>query len=323
MHVGESINAAAIALEAAERVVCVSHRRPDGDTLGAMLTMAKALEAAGKHVSRFCIDQIPQSLMFLTGSALVTNNISVFNDADTIAVFDAGDLRFACIDEVVAKLTQKKTIINIDHHATNEMFGDINCNVTDAASTTDVVHRILRTLHWRISPEMATALLCGLVTDTGLFFNPATSAHALHLAAELQSIGGDLKTVARSHHKNKTTEALVLWGKALERLKYDHERSHVSTAIRAEELAGFPASDDSADGLANFLNSTLDARTVLVLKELPDGMVKGSLRTAREDVDVAAEALKHGGGGHRKAAGYTTKARIVEREKEWAIETNP
>ena len=317
----QAVNAAAVALEKAERVVAVSHRGPDGDTLGGMLAMSAALERMGKQVTRFCVDPAPKSLRFMSGTELMTNDLAVFKDADTVCVFDAGDLRFTNIDTVLASLPKKPTIINIDHHATNELFGDVNCNLTDAASTTEVVHRILLAMHVSLTPEMATNLLAGLVTDTGLFFNPATTAVALALAADLQRQGGDLKTVARALNKNKTTEALVLWGKVLERLKFDPLRSHISTVILKSDLTAIPASDDSIEGLANFLNSNMDARTVLILKEMPDGIIKGSLRTAREDVDVAAEALRYGGGGHRKAAGYTTKGKIVEKENEWTLET--
>jgi phosphoesterase RecJ-like protein len=316
----QDVNAAAVALEKSERVVCVSHRGPDGDTLGGMLAMSIALEAAGKQVTRFCVDPAPKSLRFMEGAERMTSDTNVFADADTVCVFDAGDLRFTNTDTVLASLPKKPTIVNIDHHATNERFGDVNCVVTGAASTTEVVYRILKTLHASITPSMATMLLTGLVVDTGLFFNPATSSTALQLAAELQRLGGDLKSVARAYSKNKTIEALVLWGKVLERIKFDRVRSHISTVIRLDDLDAIPLNDDSVEGLANFLNSNMDARTVLILKEMPDGIVKGSLRTAREDVDVAAEALRYGGGGHRKAAGFTTRSRIVEKENEWTLE---
>jgi len=317
----QDVNAAAVALEKSERVVCVSHRGPDGDTLGGMLTMSLALERMGKKVTRFCIDAAPKSLRFMAGTERMVSDTGVFADADTVCVFDAGDLRFANIDTVIASLPNRPVVVNIDHHATNELFGDVNCVVVGAASTTEVVYRILKALRAPIGPEMATMLLTGLVVDTGQFFNPATSSSALQLAAELQRAGGDLKAVARAYNKNKTIDALVLWGKVLERIKYDPVRSHVSTVIRLDDFGSMPANDDSVDGLANFLNSNLEARTVLILKEMPDGIVKGSLRTSHDDTDVAAIALRFGGGGHRKAAGFTTRSKIVEKENEWTLET--
>jgi len=314
------LNAAALAVERARRIVAVSHRRPDGDTLGAMLAFAAASEAAGKQVVRFCVDTPPDSLRFLPGAARVVTDPAVFAGADTVVVFDAGDLRFAGIDATLAAFPMHPTVVNIDHHATNERFGEVNVIATEAASTTEVVYRLVRVLGWPVGPEIATNVLAGLITDTMHFFNPATSASALALGAELQREGGDLNAVSRALRRNKTVDALVLWGRALERLKYDPARSHVSTVVREHELADLASGGDALEGLSNFLNSTLAARTVLVLHELPGGRVKGSLRTAREDVDVSEEALRLGGGGHRKAAGYSVAGRIVERENEWTVE---
>ena len=316
----QELNAASLALECAKNVVTVSHRRPDGDTLGSALALAAGLEAAGKKVRCFCVDQMPASFAPFAGSRRFTSDPAVFAGADTIVVFDSGDLRFVGVDRIFSGFVKKPAIINIDHHAVNEKFGDINLIITEAASTTEVVFALLKTMNWPVTPEMATAILVGIVTDTMMFFNPATTASSLQVAAELERLGGDMKKVSRLVAKNKNIESLVLWGKALERLKWDKSRSRVSTAIMANELNCLPPGDDAVDWLSNFLNNNLAAKTIMVLRELEGGMVKGSLRTASNDIDVCEEAVKFGGGGHRKAAGFAVRGRIVEKENEWIVE---
>jgi phosphoesterase RecJ-like protein len=316
----QQLNAAALALERAKTVVTVSHRRPDGDTIGSALALAAAMEKMGKTVRCFCVDQVPPALIPFLGSRKFVSDPSVFFGADTVIVLDAGDLRFVGIAPIFLALPKKPVVVNIDHHTINELYGDINLIALTAASTTEVVYAVLKTLGWSVTPEIATYILMGIVTDTMMFFNPATTASSLQTAAELERLGGDLKRVSRLISKNKNVDSLVLWGKALERLKWDKARSRASTAIMADELNGLLPGDDAMDGLSNFLNNNLSAQTVMVLRELGGGMVKGSLRTASDDVDVCEEAVKFGGGGHRKAAGFSVKGRIVEKDNEWTVE---
>jgi phosphoesterase RecJ-like protein len=315
----KELNAVALALEQAKNVVTVSHRRPDGDTIGSALAFSAALEAAEKNVRCFCVDETPPAFAPFIGSRCFTSDPSVLAAADVVIVFDSGDLRFVGVDGIFARLARRPTVINIDHHAVNERFGDINLIMIEAASTTEVVFAVLKTMKWPVTPAMATAILMGIVTDTMMFFNPATTASSLQVAAELERLGGDIKKVSRLVSKNRNIESLVLWGKALERLKWDKARSRVSTAIMADELACMAPGDDAVDGLSNFLNNNLSAKTIMVLRELGGGMVKGSLRTASDEIDVCEEAVRFGGGGHRKAAGFAVKGRIVEGENEWTV----
>ena len=315
-------NAAALALENAKTVVTVSHRRPDGDTIGSALALSAALEAAGKMVHCYCTDRVPDSLLSFLGGREFTADAGVFASADVIVVLDSGDLRFVAIDKILSTLPKRPIILNIDHHAVNERYGDVNLVVVTAASTTEVVFMLLKSLGWPVTPQMATNILIGIVTDTMMFFNPATTASSLQVAAELERLGGDMRQVSRLVSKNRNVDSLILWGKALERLKWDEEKSRVSTAIMADEIAALPPGDDAVDGLSNFLNNNMAARTILVLRELGGGMVKGSLRTASNDIDVCKEAVKYGGGGHCKAAGFAVKGKIVERDNEWTVEIN-
>jgi phosphoesterase RecJ-like protein len=313
-------NAAALALQKAKNVVTVSHRRPDGDTIGSALALAGAFSVRGEEIKCFCADPPPPNFSGLPEFSRFTTDPSVLAAADFLIILDAGDMRFAGVAPVLEKMAKRPVIVDIDHHVVNERYGDVNLIVPTAASTTEVVFRLLKVLNWKITAEMSTALLLGIATDTMMFFNPATTASALQAAAELERLGADVKKVGCLVTRCRDINSLILWGKALERLKWDEKRSRASTAIMADELAGHRCADDAIDGLSNFLNNNLSARTVMVLRELEKGMIKGSLRTADADNDVSAEALAMGGGGHRKAAGFVVRGKIVEKENEWTVQ---
>jgi bifunctional oligoribonuclease and PAP phosphatase NrnA len=316
-----AINAVAVALEQARTIVTISHRRPDGDTIGSALALAAGLEARGKNVRCFCVDAPSSAFSYLSGFGKITSNPTALVGADVLVVLDSGDLRFVALDGLLPKLAPKPMVVNIDHHCVNERFGDINLVDDRAASTTEVVFGLFKAMKLPITPEMATSLLTGIVTDTMLFFNPATTASALQVAAELERLGGDMKIVSALVSKHNNVGSLVVWGKALERLKFDPARSRASTVLKLDDFADQNCMEAAADGLSNFLNNNLSAKTVLVLRELSNGQVKGSLRTAEHDVDVSQEAVKMGGGGHRKAAGYVAKGQVVEKDNEWTVET--
>jgi phosphoesterase RecJ-like protein len=312
-------NAVVSALNKANRVATVSHRRPDADTLGAALALADLLEKKGKSVVCFSSDQVPRSLARLPDSHKFTADSAVFANVDVIVVLDASDLKFAGVDALIPTLSPRPLIINIDHHGANECFGDINLVIPTAASATEIVFGIYECFGDVASPAAATNMLAGVIHDTMMFFNPATTAASLGTASRLEALGADRNFVSRLVVRNKSVESLSLWGKALERLKYDPEAGRASTVLYAEETSNLSGDEDALGGLSNFLNSVLPARIVVVLRENADGTIKGSLRTAREDTDVAAEALRWGGGGHRKAAGFVVKGRIVEMENEWSV----
>lgn len=309
------------AIEGARLPWLVAHKNPDGDTLGAMLGFAHYLDGIGKPHLRFCVDQPAASYSFLPGIGAVRSDQDeiVLRAPDVLCTFDSGDLRHSGINDLMARLSPKPKIIVFDHHATNERFGDINVVFTDAASTTEVVHRYLTATGAAITSAMATNLLVGLCTDTSNFSNPATTTSSLRLAGELISRGADFRAVFSALFRNKSIGILKLWGRALERLAFDGETGMATTALFLKDFeeAGMPPGT-SSEGLSNFMAAVLNVSTIMVLREAPDGFVKGSLRTV-EERDVAEFARRYGGGGHKKAAGFSAKGTIRLAGGTWGV----
>lgn len=298
------------AIATSNQVVIVAHAHPDGDALGSMAAMKDYVSGLGKNVSAYSSTPIDERWHFIHHSQSVKFDPTHLTQADLIIVVDSGDLRYAGVDKHLAN--SRATIINIDHHITNNNFGHINLVVPTASSTSEIVHQLLRHHNIIVTPNTATALLTGIITDTDNFTNSATSHGALRASSELLRAGANLKQIIQWTVKNKTVPALKLWGAALERLACDVALDLTYTYITRADLAKHGASDSEAEGIANYLTNLGGSKITMILKETLDGQIKGSLRTTQDDVDVAAMAKQLGGGGHKKAAGFTVAGTIDE-----------
>lgn len=307
----------------ARRVVVVPHKNPDGDTLGAATAFLRYLRAHGVDATLWCKTGVSTALAFLPHADELRSNPELWSECqfDTVCIFDAGDPVFAGAHDGIASLTTKPLIINFDHHYTNTRFGSFNFLQLDAASTTEVLYHYFSAIHHPIDAATATSLLTGLMTDTGNFSNPATSESALRVASELTRAGGNYTAILNYTYRNKSSDALRLWGIALSRLQIKRDLDLAYTVLTRADMTGLKVTDNDVEGVSNFLNSIGDAKIALVLKETQDGMVKGSLRTTHDDVDVSAIAGAFGGGGHKKASGFSVRGRLVQQGGEWTIQS--
>jgi bifunctional oligoribonuclease and PAP phosphatase NrnA len=297
-------------IKTADKLALVSHPSPDGDTLGSAAAFAEYLQMMGKEVKMFCLTPVPEKFNFLHNIHLVNWDPSVFKDRSTVVVLDCGDLRFAGVAEILKN--HPATIINIDHHATNEKFGHLNMVLPDASSATQVVYNFFKINNIKISPTMATALLTGLITDTDNFSNSATSHTSLTSASELLRLGANKINIHHYLIQNKTIASLKLWGLIFSRLTKKETINMVYTYLTLKDMVQYGINDEEVEGISNFLNKLDEAKISLFIKETADGKIKGSFRTTHNDTDVSALAKKMGGGGHKKAAGFTTQGTIEE-----------
>lgn len=299
-------------IRTARRVGFVFHRNPDGDSLGAGLALAFYAQAVGKPVTLYCVTGVSSVFAKLPLIDQVTSDPTVFDReaCDVVIVSDAGDPDFAGMSGIDAM--RNATVINIDHHPTNTRYGTINVIVSAAASTTEVVYRLLRMWRVFITGEMATVLLLGLLNDTDEFSNPATSASALATGAELITLGARYDIARHCLRVGKRMTALPVWGRVLSSLEHDAATGVARAVVAQEMLAG--VSSAAIEGIPNFLNCLKDVSMTVVVKEQTNGTVHTSFRTTRDDIDVAALAQSFGGGGHRKAAGYSIRGRLEKDE---------
>ncbi|MDP6571321.1 MAG: bifunctional oligoribonuclease/PAP phosphatase NrnA [Patescibacteria group bacterium] len=296
-------------------VVC--HKKPDGDAVGCVLAFASYLESLGKQVQKYCVDEVPSYLSFLPESELIKKPKDEFwQNSDAVVMLDCGDLGMSGIDR---EELQDRVIVNIDHHISNSGYGAVNLVQHTSAATAEILYNYFEEVQFKIDKPAATNLLCGVYTDTDAFTNLGTTPESLRVSSELLKLGANFKEITAQTMRNKSVASLKLWGRALERLRFDAKKGIAVTVIKHTDFDECGAEPDDTEGVANLLNHLSDVKMAMVLRDLGDGMVKGSLRTTKELIDVSQIAKLMGGGGHAKAAGFTVKGKVIESDNGWKI----
>ncbi len=305
---------------AAQNILLIAHKNPDGDTLGASTAMLWYLKGLAKRVDLACFNEPADGLKFIPGADQIIYDFQEA-DYDLIISFDTADPKLSGFDQSKpAVFRRKERHINIDHHPSNLMFAGTNLVVTQSASTTQILYYLFKEFKAIITRDIATCLLAGLYTDTGSFMHQNTNAETLRVGSALLAHGADVASIAKHCFNTKPVNQLRLWGRVLSRAKLSEEGVLMS-AITQQDYRELGANKDQISGAIEFLKYVPGISYAEILSEEEGGRVKGSLRTIREDVDVSAIASEHGGGGHVKAAGFSIPGQL-EREIKWKVVAN-
>jgi bifunctional oligoribonuclease and PAP phosphatase NrnA len=294
-------------IRAGERFLLTTHENPDGDALGSLLAMHHVLRQAGKDSVMFLAAKefpLPVEYRFLPLE-------EVFHEppadlADRVVVFlDCGN-----IDRMPADWLQRDhtRILNIDHHHDNTRFGDVNAVDTDASSTAEIVFELAKQLGVELTPETASALYVGLVTDTGRFSYENTHPGAHLMAAALIEAGVDVNDIYRRLYERVPIEKLRLISRALDKVVRVDECALAITYITIDDYEATGASEILTEGIIDYLRALEGASVAALVRDKADGPTarKVSLRSVNGRVDVSKIAREKGGGGHERAAGFST-----------------
>jgi phosphoesterase RecJ-like protein len=208
------------------------------------------------------------------------------------------------LGELAPNAAAAGTVVVIDHHVTNEGFGDVAVVDPGSAATGELVHAILATLGWEVTADVAQCLLTALITDTGRFQYSNTTPHTLELAGSLVARGARPDVIGRHVYEEAPFGYLKAVGLAMERAELDEDLRVVSTTVTEEDLEGQGIEWGDTENLIDLLRLAVEADTAVLVKGHADGRVKVSLRS-RGETDVGGLAASMGGGGHRLAAGFT------------------
>jgi phosphoesterase RecJ-like protein len=285
-------------IKKAERILGISHIRPDGDAVGSLIALGLILEEMGKDVNLVLEDGVPIVFHHLTGSD------KVFREAagvyDLVIVVDCSD-----IDRTGSILDEYgEADVNIDHHPTNTHFAKLNLVQEDAVATAEMIFEIAEILSLPITLPIAESLLTGIITDSLGFRTSNISPKALRIAARLQEEGANLPVLYRKAMIEKSFEAIKYWGQGLSKIVLEEGLVWTSLSLEDRKLADYRGRDDA--DLINVLSTIRDTNVSLVFVEQKGGTVKVSWR-AQPGFDVAQIALEFGGGGHKPAAGAEIK----------------
>jgi len=231
---------------------------------------------------------------------------------DLLLVVDSAEISLLgsfYIDNI--DLFQSVPILNVDHHVSNTRFGQLQLIDPTAASATEVLYAWFQTHpKWKecLTPDVATLLLTGLITDTRSFQNPNTTPKSLEVAAQLLDLGARQQEIIQHVYKTKPLSTLKIWGRALNRIQVDEESRIVWSSVSKEDLLEMGSSSKETTGILDELISTVPEADVHILfTELEDGGMKASVRSSPAvDANVATGRL-FGGGGHARAAGFKIK----------------
>jgi phosphoesterase RecJ-like protein len=286
-----------------QKILVAAHLRPDGDAIGSLLGLGLALRQAGKTVQMLSEDGVPASYRHLSGSQDVIQRPN--GDVDLTIFLD-------CSDQGRAGKNMNGYIppdLNIDHHVTNLRYGKMNLVDTAAVATAEIVADHLAEWDLPMTPEVASALLTGLITDTLGFRTSNMTPKALRLAANLMEAGAALPELYQRSLIERSFEAMRLWAVGLSKLTRDGRIVWTSLTRADRHASGYPGRDDA--DLINELSAISDAAISIVFVEQPNGDVKVSWR-AQPGIDISGIALKFGGGGHPSAAGAEVEGSLED-----------
>jgi phosphoesterase RecJ-like protein len=297
-----------------DRFVLATHENPDGDALGSLVGLHGLLGALGKESAMFIAPEdlpLPDEYSLFPLDGLI--QAPPADTAERTVVFlDCGN-----IDRNSASvLRDGRHLLNIDHHHDNTRFGTLDYVVPGASCTAEIIWDLMGGLGVRPEPDVAQALYIGLITDTGRFMYENTSPRAHVMAAELIDAGVDVSAVYRHLYEDMPSGKMALLALALTQVQRFDAGELTLSVLSAADFERVSAEESHSEGIIDHLRALRGTKVAALVREIGAGERKGqhkvSLRATGDDVDVSVIARAQGGGGHRRAAGFSTALEMSE-----------
>lgn len=295
---------------AGERVTAICHENPDADTLGAALALRFAMERLGKRAEVVAADGVPPFLAALPGADEV--RLTPGLEPDVAVVLDGPLSRTGGIAREHAEWLGRATIVNIDHHVSNDGSGvDAAFVDPEAAATCEMMALLLPALGVELDERTATVLAAGIVQDTHTFAHPNATPRTLRVMADLVAAGAPLSRLHRAIYADKPFSTMALWGRMLNGIGQRRDGRIVHAAQSLEMLRETGSEATATEGFVDLLASTRTGEITVLFKEADASHVRVSVRTA-DRADAVAITAAFGGGGHARAAGCSLGLPLAE-----------
>jgi bifunctional oligoribonuclease and PAP phosphatase NrnA len=308
------IERTAAEIRSRDRFLLTAHEGPDGDALGSLLGMHHLLTQLGKDSVMFLAAKefpLPIEYRFLPLEEVFHEPPADMADR-TIVFLDCGNIDRMPVDFLAAG---ENFLLNIDHHHDNTMFGDVNLVDVKASCTAEIIYELAGALGVRVTPEMASALYVGMVTDTGKFMYENTNARTHRIAAELIEAGVGVDETYRRLYEHVPIEKVRLVSRALNAIERHCDGRLVVAYVTLADYEASGAGEEMTEGIIDYLRSLEGGKASALVRDLGDrgrAARKVSLRSSGGEADVSAIARRHGGGGHKRAAGFSTNLSFEE-----------
>jgi phosphoesterase RecJ-like protein len=294
------------AVKEAHSICIVGHIRPDGDCIGSQIGLATALENSGKEVTVWNQDPVPDKLRFLDPNKLVRRPVAG-QHFDLVIAADSADI--SRIGKSQDFIGNRKLLVNIDHHASNTRYGDINWVSPHEPSTGELIFDLCKWAGWKITQPIANSLFTAVSTDTGSFQYPSTTPDTLQTAAELVERGADLGEICREVYQSYPLTRVKLLRHVYSTFRLTHGGKTAYFWLKKRDYARADASVEESEGLIDHIRAVEGVEVALVFEELEPELTRVSFRSKDERIDVAAIAQMFSGGGHKAAAGARVAGR--------------
>lgn len=279
------------------------HTSPDGDALGSALALMLALKKKGKNPYIISRDEVPEIYRFLPNYECASKMVEKVQDnTDAVLVLDCGNV--ARISGEVDLKSKSYKVINIDHHLSNDMYGDLNYVDTKAAAVGEIIFNIIKQLDIIVDKDIAVCLYTALVTDTGGFKHSNTTINTHNIAGELIRLEIEFSEIHRKLFENKKLERVKLYSRVIDSMELYNNNKLCVMGITNDLLLNLGISEISDTSDIISIGMEIDTVEVAVLLKETDAGIKISLRS-KDKVDVRKIAETFGGGGHTKAAGLS------------------
>ncbi len=292
-----------------ESFLFFTHVNPDGDAIGSSLALALALKRLRKRVTLVRVGELPETYRFLPGTDLFVNYDQVEGDYDVALFMDCGDL--ARVGDARTVIDRAKVKVNIDHHVTNDYYGDYNYVDALVSSVGEQVYQMLHAAEIPLDLDIATCLYVAITTDTGNFRYENTHVDTHMIAAALLMEGVEPGEISNRVYETRSLASLRLLGKALETLQVSGDGAIGWMTLDQQALVAAGATDDDIEGLVNYARGIRGVEAGVLFREAEDGQIRVNFRS-KSRIDVSRLAAQFGGGGHPRAAGATVAGSLAD-----------
>lgn len=298
----------AAALQAATSVAVLAHVNPEGDAIGSTLAAALTLREAGKRTGAFNAHPVPSDLLELPGAGEMRQTVPPHHDYGCFLVVDT-----ATLGRTGGLLDGRRPgamVVNVDHHAGNTRFGDVNWVEPEASSTGEMILRLLRTMGLPISRDVAANLYAAILTDTGGFRYGNTTAASLRAAADLVDAGAVPDAIAQGFSAHRVVGEWRLLGEVLAGMQTSRDGRVAWIEVTAAACRRAGVGMEVSEDFIQYARDLAGVRIAVAFKELSADEIRVSFRSSGS-LDVTALAATFGGGGHRNAAGCIVRGGLA------------
>ncbi|HPH54508.1 MAG TPA: bifunctional oligoribonuclease/PAP phosphatase NrnA [Smithella sp.] len=308
------------AIHEGQNFLITAHVRLDGDALGSELAVYLMLKELGKKAVVYNKDRTPERYQFLPATHNISHTLTNIEQYDTCIVLDCSDL--SRVGDEAENIRKIKTLINIDHHVSNNGFCALKMLDAKASSTGELVFRLMQDMRFKMSRDICTNLYAAIITDTGSFRYSSTTKETFMAAGVLVGEGASPQRIAENIYESDSPARLKLMARALSTLSLDLESKVGSMVVTQKDLLETGAAWEHTEGFVDIPRTVKGIEVSVLYTQRGEKNFKLSLRS-KAKVDVEKVAKRFGGGGHIHASSCwmdgdieTIKSQIIQAVRE-------